>query len=247
LGELRTELHFHLLPGIDDGPRDDAEAIELARMAIADGTGRVLATPHVRLLQIGELSLRTGELRARLREAGLQLQVCAGGELAPDDVASLTDAELEAMASGPPARRWLLLEAPLGPTEPGLAAAAEELRERGFAVLIGHPERSPQTARADLRDQVARGSMLQINASSLVGVHGEAAKRAALDIAASGLPFILASDAHSPARPPLLTDASRVLAAAGFDADAIRAAVDIGPARLLDDGLPHRDGGRRAP
>jgi protein-tyrosine phosphatase len=215
-------------------------------MAIADGTARVLATPHVRLLEIGELSPRTRELSARLREAGLPLEVRAGGELAPDDVGPLTDAELEALASGPPARRWLLLEAPLGPMEPGLGAAAEELRQRGFAVLIGHPERSPQTTRAELREQTARGSMLQINASSVVGVHGEAAKRAALGIAASGMPFILASDAHSPARPPLLTDASRVLAAAGFDAAAIRAAVDTGPARLLDDGLADRDGTGRA-
>ena len=64
---VRTELHFHLLPGIDDGPRDDREAIELARLAVADGTRRVVATPHVRLLDLDELPMRTAQLRARLR------------------------------------------------------------------------------------------------------------------------------------------------------------------------------------
>ena len=49
---MRTELHFHLLPGVDDGPTDDAEAIELARLAIEDGTSLIVVTPHVRLADI---------------------------------------------------------------------------------------------------------------------------------------------------------------------------------------------------
>jgi len=32
---LRAELHFHVLPGVDDGPADLAESIELARLAQA--------------------------------------------------------------------------------------------------------------------------------------------------------------------------------------------------------------------
>ena len=44
----RAELHFHLLPGVDDGPGDMAESVELARLAVADGTSLVTVTPHVR-------------------------------------------------------------------------------------------------------------------------------------------------------------------------------------------------------
>jgi protein-tyrosine phosphatase len=35
------------LPGLDDGAKDWGEALEMARIACADGIGTVVATPHV--------------------------------------------------------------------------------------------------------------------------------------------------------------------------------------------------------
>jgi protein-tyrosine phosphatase len=235
---VRTELHFHLLPGVDDGPRDDAEALELARLAVADGTGRVVATPHVRDLDLDELPARTEALRERLRDAGVDLQVCWGGELSVADAAQATDAELDAVAHGPAGRRWVLLEAPLRHAEHRLRDVADALRARGYASLIAHPERSPAVTMDELRALVAQGAVLQVNASSLAGGHGAEARERALRIARSGLPFVLASDAHSPARPPLLAEGAGALAAAGLEADRIREAVDTGPERLLAEGLP---------
>jgi protein-tyrosine phosphatase len=236
---VRTELHFHLLPGVDDGPRDHVEALELARLALADGTRRIVLTPHVRELELTELAARTEEVRARLTEAGVALDICRGGELSPDDLPSMTQAELELLAHGPPGRRWVLIEAPLWAAEPDLHWAAAELRARGFELLIAHPERSTEVTPAEIAEQVRIGARLQINASSLAGIHGPAAERTALSFARSGLPFVLASDAHSPARPPLLTRGAEALAAGGVPAETIRAAVDSGPARLLSEGLRH--------
>ena len=235
---MRTDLHFHLLPGVDDGPRDDREAIELAQLAVADGTGELVATPHVRRLDVEELPLRTDELCACLDEAGVDLAVRSGGELSPGDVSALSGEQLEALAEGPPAGRWLLLEAPLQPLEADLAEAADELRERGFGVVIAHPERCPELTAAEIRRQVELGACLQLNASSLTGQHGADAERAALELVRSELPVVLASDAHSPSRPPLLTQAAQTLAAAGIGAARIRTAVDTGPAALLARGLP---------
>jgi protein-tyrosine phosphatase len=234
---VRTELHFHLLPGVDDGPRDDAEAIDLARLAVDDGTGRVVVTPHVRLADIESLSGMTERLAAVLRGAGVGLEICAGGELGPDDVASLDHEQLELLAHGPAGERWLLLEAPLFSGTRDLDSAAEELRDRGFGVLIGHPERSPVTSDSVIRGQVARGAVLQLNASSLTGCHGGEARRRGIALARSGLPFLLASDAHSPARPPQLTPAAVTLVALGVDEGKVRAAVDVFPEAVLTDGL----------
>jgi protein-tyrosine phosphatase len=236
---VRTELHFHLLPGVDDGPRDDREAIELARLAIADGTGRVTVTPHVRDIRLTELVARTNELRAKLSEAGVPLEVCRGAELSPGDLPSLGQNELELLAHGPPSRRWVLMEAPLWPTEPDFPVAAAELRARGFGVLIAHPERSSELTAAQLGKEMRMGAVLQLNASSLAGIHGAEAERAALELGRSGLPFVLSSDAHSPARPPLLRRGKEALALAGVAAATISAAIEIGPARLLSDGLGH--------
>jgi len=235
---VRTDLHFHLLPGVDDGPRDVEDALELARMAVADGTGRIVATPHVRSIAVAQLPERVEQLLARLREAGIGLDVRGGGELSPDDVGSLTDTELDTLAQGPAGRRWLLLEAPLYATDPDLETAAAELRARGFAVLIAHPERSRSTPLSHIRALVALGACLQINASSLAGAHGREAERAGLALARSGMPFVLASDAHSASRPPLLTVAAQRLATGGVDPAAISVAADTGPERLLLGGLP---------
>jgi tyrosine-protein phosphatase YwqE len=33
-----SEIHFHILDGVDDGPDTLDESVELARLALADGT-----------------------------------------------------------------------------------------------------------------------------------------------------------------------------------------------------------------
>jgi protein-tyrosine phosphatase len=58
-------------------------------------------------------------------------------------VGRLGQAELETIASGPPGRRWLLVEAPFDGLGDGFMVATGELRARGFGVVIAHPERSP--------------------------------------------------------------------------------------------------------
>ena len=234
---MRTELHTHLLPGVDDGPADEAEALALARLVVADGTRTVVATPHVSMVRIATLHERVDRLVGALRRARIPLEVLPGGELSPSDVARARDAELEAIAQGPPDARWLLLEAPLWFGPPGLSAAAEQLRALGYDVLIGHPERSPTFSLDELRTLVRRGSVVQVNASSLAGRHGARARQLGLEVVTSGLPFVLASDAHSLERPPLLSEGARVLLAAGVDRRTIRTAIDTGPGLLLEAGL----------
>ncbi len=234
---MRTELHFHLLPAVDDGPRDPSEALALARAALADGTRRIITTPHVCEVVVDELPDRVAALDQLLGDAGLPLEVGTGGELGADDVASLSDEQLELIAQGPADRRWLLLEAPLVPSVCGYADAAEEVRARGYGVLMGHPERSPSTSLADVEAQIALGSVLQLNASSLTGLHGGTVRSRAHELARSGLPFVVSSDAHSPQRPPLLSGAERALREAGLPQSLVTRAVDTGAELLLAEGL----------
>jgi protein-tyrosine phosphatase len=234
---MRTELHTHLLPAVDDGPASDAEALALACLAVADGTRTVVATPHVSMVDISELPERVARLGVQLRDAGIPLDVRQGGELSPRDVYRMSRHELDAVAQGPAGRRWLLLEAPLSANHPPLAEAAQELRRLGYGVLIAHPERSTRCSMGELIEHVERGSVIQINASSLAAVHGSRARRAGIEIARAGLPFVLASDAHSTDRPPMLGVGAKVLLSAGVDSDTVRVAVETGPEQLLRSGL----------
>jgi protein-tyrosine phosphatase len=233
---VRAELHFHLLPGVDDGPRSVDEAIELARMTVADGTGTVVATPHARDVDIASVPERVEELQDQLDAARVPLRVLPGVEVAQDD--ELSAEELEIAAHGPPGRRWVLLEAPLFLDAPGLVDAAGELAGRGYGLLIGHPERSADLmASGGLDALLTRGAKLQINGSSLIGRHGRRAREWALELATSGRVAVVASDAHRPSRGPVLTEAVRTLVEAGVAPEEAERMVSATPRALLQNGL----------
>jgi protein-tyrosine phosphatase len=241
-GMDRVELHFHLLPGVDDGPPDVATAMELARAAVRDGTRLVTCTPHAAFVDVAEIPERVRELRAALREADIDLEVRTGAELAWDDVPVLGAAQLETVAQGPPGGRWLLLEAPLPGTGTldGLQDSAQELRERGFGLLIGHPERSPALVGAPgaVERLLAAGDRLQVNGSSLTGYHGAGARAAALELVDAGHATVIASDAHRPSdRVPSLSAAVAVLRRHGTPAARAEALVTAAPLALLERGL----------
>ena len=118
----------------------------------------------------------------------MPLEVRTGAELAHDDVALLGDAELEAIAQGPPGARWVLLEAPLfgGDLDGFLRGDGRGARAR----LRDADRASRALRRADggRRSAVAAerraGARLQVNGSSLTGRHG-AARAGARDRAAA--------------------------------------------------------------
>ena len=213
-----ADLHFHLLPGVDDGPTTMDESLELGQAALWDGSGTLVATPHVRpdfVTDVRELVERVRELQAVLDAQGLPLLVRRGGELGHDMVGRLDQEELEAIAQGPPGARWLLVEAPFEGIGDDFHAATGELRERGFGVLVAHPERSADASidgSAGLRRELARGSLAQVNALSLTGDHGLEAEWAAMKLIGEGLVAVVGSDAHGAARPPAMTAARRRLA-----------------------------------
>jgi protein-tyrosine phosphatase len=241
-----AELHFHLLPGVDDGPQSIEESVELARVAASEGTRTIVATPHVNAyfsVDVATLPERTREVAARLRQEKVPVEVRCGGELAPERVGSLSWRQLDSIAQGPPGRRWLLLEAPLSGLDHSFTAAAQELRGRGFAVVVAHPERSLAELESGwpvLEQELRAGSAIQLNAWSLSGRNGERARELAFRLLSVWPRAAVASDAHGPERPPSLRLALDVLSAGG-EPDPGRY-VAAAPHALLKRGLAARAG-----
>jgi protein-tyrosine phosphatase len=240
-----VDLHFHLLPGVDDGPADMQSSLELARAAVAEGTGTIVVTPHVRpdigITDAVEIHARVLELRYALEAAHIPLEVRCGGELGHEMVGRMRQSELELLAQGPSGARWVLVETPFHGIGDDFHDATAELRERGFGVLVAHPERSADAsldAAAGLRMELAAGSLAQLNALSLTGAHGEDACSAAWELVAEGLIAAVASDAHGPTRPPALALARRTLLEVGISRAAAQSLVATGPHRLLATGMP---------
>ena len=236
-----AELHFHLLPGIDDGPKSMEESIELAAAAAAEGTETIVTTPHVHpqfVTDPSTLPERVREVAAKLVARRIRIDIRCGGELAQEMVPRLTQRELETISHGPAGRKWLLLEAPLDGIDRAYTAAADELRERGFAVVVAHPERALRWSDVGwetLEHELDLGSVVQINAWSVAGLYGEMVRATALWLLRTAPQAVIASDAHGGARMPALGLALDALAAARLpDPERLLNAV---PRGLLEHGL----------
>ncbi len=238
----RSEIHFHILPGIDDGPSGLDDSLALASWAQADGTGTIVATPHVRSdfhTRVDDLPDRVRELQAHLDAEAIPIGLRVGAELGHDMVGRLDQLELDSIAHGPPGARWLLLESPFDGLGEEFFAATDELRDRGFGIVLAHPERSAGVlgdgAHA-LRRELAAGTVLQVNASSLLGRHGGPARAAGAELARR-YPVALASDAHGPWKPPSLNAGIGAAIDLGVPEPLARRMADSAPRALLRNGL----------
>lgn len=192
-----ADLHCHVLPGIDDGASDVADAVAMARQAAADGIATICATPHIRHdhdVRIGELNDRVVALQRAISAANVPVEIATGGEVAETALDGLDDDELDRVSLGG-AGRWILLEPAPGPLGPSLVRAVDHLAAHGRQALVAHPERHVGPAfREALATLVARGALVQVTAAHVLD---ERAGPVLLELAAGGLVHLVASDAHS--------------------------------------------------
>lgn len=204
-----TDIHCHLVPGIDDGAKSLDESLAMARLAVEEGVDTIICTPH----QCGNASHVTGdmirtqvaELQSQLTAVGIPLRVLPGADvrIEPGLVGMLHSGSVVSLAD---LRRHVLLELPHEvylPLEPLLG----ELRSAGMTGILSHPERNAGIlARPEIMGRlVDRGCLMQVTAGSLMGTFGPASQQAAEQFVLQGLVHFIATDAHgSKARRPLM-------------------------------------------
>jgi protein-tyrosine phosphatase len=205
-----VDCHSHVVPSGDDGAGTIEEGVALCREAACRGTTLLYATPHVwpHLVLTEEREAAVREAFAQMRPAaGLELRL--GWELTPT-AALLDDDPHRYVLEGTDA---VLMEVEFtGPADP-LVALAELTESAGLRPVIAHPERTEAVLdRPALADELAeRGWTLQVNATSLLGRHGEDAADLGWDLLDRGVAEVVASDGHRATRPPHL-DAAYELA-----------------------------------
>ena len=236
-----VEIHFHLLPGVDDGPTTIEDSVELAAAAAAEGTRTIVATPHVRSdssADLRDLPAIARDLAARLKRERIGVEVRLGGELAHHMVGRLSQRELGTIAQGPPGNRWLLVELPFAGVDDSFTAATEELPPPRLCGRGRHPEQSfgsSDAAWPAVEHELAVGSVLQLNAWSIAGLYGERVRVAAMRMLHTAPRAAIASDAHGRDRMPALRLALDALVSAGEpDPDRLARAI---PRALLEHGL----------
>lgn len=233
------DLHSHILPGFDDGAQDDAQSLAMAQMAVADGVGCVVATPHsvdgIWVQLPSAVREAATWLQSACQEQGLDLEVVAGLEayIAPDLPSRLTQEPGCTLGD----TRYLLLEFPLRQYPRYVEQTIFELQVAGFVPIIAHPERYTEVVKNPslLYTLVERGVLAQITAASLIGTFGREIQETAQLFLTHDLAHVIASDAHSTAhRSPVLSEAVAV-AVELIGQERALAMVTETPARILAD------------
>jgi protein-tyrosine phosphatase len=235
-----VDIHFHLLPGLDDGPDTIELALEMAEMAAADGTTHIVATPHAstRYPFVPELvSKRLREVQSRM---GDRVKIGCGCDFHLS-FENLMDIHRHRDRYTINQKGYLLVEFADYSIPPTIDQTFHELALEGITPIITHPERNRILRRhTDWIDKwVNGGCTVQVTAGALLGRFGPNAQRAAEQWLATDRIHILASDAHNvTSRPPGLSGAyERVVALRGVE---VARALCIENPRAAFDGLPLR-------
>lgn len=233
------DLHNHLLPGIDDGAPDLDTALQLARIAVADGITHLVCTPHIHPGRYENTPATIGqallEFQQGLREHAIPLQVAAAAEVR-FGMELMIGVKTNTI---PYVGQWqgknvLLLEFPHGEVPFGAEKLTGWLLQNNVIPMIAHPERNKGLMRepAKLKPFIEQGCLLQVTAGSVAGNFGEVAQDLAIQLLESNWVTILASDAHNvDHRPPVLT-AGLAVAAEVLGADAAQRLVSDNPWQL---------------
>lgn len=252
------DLHCHILPGIDDGARNLEEAVEMCRIAAADGCAAMVSTPHQRRGVWWNTDRAVlAALRRSLQEAmGPDFRVLSGAEIHVD---SQLLAEVELLDGGPDQRqieadgdgvlplagsRYLLLEFDGDDTPEEAEDLVHELAVAGWRPIVAHPEFVPWMA--ENAESVARlvslGALVQVTAMSVTGDFGRRAQADTHGLLDAGLVHFVASDSHGPRRrPPGLKRAHDAVAARWGEETARRLFVENPRAVVEDRPLPGRE------
>jgi protein-tyrosine phosphatase len=240
---LVIDLHTHILPGLDDGPKNWDEALAMARAAAADGVTGVVATPHLfenRGIYQGDLNgperilPAVQEFRQKLAEAGINLDIFPGCE-APLFLELLEFLEKGLVLTINGNKRYLCLELPDTVIPPGTEDFIFSLHAAGIIPIITHPERN--MALQEMPHKLLRlldlGCLAQITAASLLGGFGRRVAKFTEQLVRKGFVHIMASDAHSvKRRPPVLSQGVKKLASLVGEARAWDMVATL-PARIV--------------
>lgn len=234
------DIHCHLLPGIDDGPRDEAEALLLAQALVQDGVTHVVCTPHVFPGRYANNRRSIAEafaaFRRRLLEADIDLGLSFAGEvrLGPEVIALLERDEIPFLGVQSDGRKTMLLELPDGQIPVGADRLVDRLLNHGVRPIIVHPERN-RMVMDDPRRMTAfarMGCRMQLTAASLSGHFGPRVQAAARSLLDFGYVHAVATDAHNlGGRKPRMTQAREWLVRE-YGASKAHQLTSAGPAEL---------------
>ncbi|MDE6301813.1 MAG: hypothetical protein K2M19_08870 [Muribaculaceae bacterium] len=196
---FNTDIHCHVIPGIDDGAPDLETGAELVERMSALGFKRIFASPHITMTTFENTPETIAEPFSRLKEAvasrGTDVELHHWAENRIDDL-MYRNLEENRMLTIPGNR--VLIENSFMQEPWNLEKLVFDIQVKGLTPIMAHPER--YTYYHGHRDHLAKlvdaGLALQVNMLSLAGYYGANEKKAAESLIDAGLVRYLGTDIH---------------------------------------------------
>ena len=195
-----TDVHCHLLPGVDHGAQSLDDALSLLEMQQRMGISRVVLTPHVTAHRFENTPLTIAPafeiLKNAVAENGLKIELRYSAEYRLDEFTMQT---IKDNALLPLPGNYLLLENSFVQEYIGIDQLLFDLQLAGHKIMLAHPERynyyvAQNRKRYD--DLHNAGAKFQINLLSLAGYFGNTSRETALWLIEHDLVDFVGSDMH---------------------------------------------------
>lgn len=195
------DIHAHILPGIDDGPKNEEESIEMAIEAVEQGIHTIIATPHHKNGRYDNdrtsIETYTNVLQRLLNKQNIPLTVLPGQE------SRIHGSMVEGLRKGTilPLNHtnYVHVEMPSDGVPRYAQQLMYDLQRAGYIPIIVHPERNRDFLRNPklLYTLVQNGALTQVTAASLLGKFGKEMEKFSEQMIQSNLTHFIASDAHN--------------------------------------------------
>lgn len=194
------DVHCHILPNADNGPKSVTASIEIAKQAVKQGIHTVVAAPsHLNGSHQNEKTAimeRVNTYTQLLAEHNIPLKVLPGQEIhLTEELLELFDEGklLTVNANG----KYLLLSCPEGELPSYTEKLLYEMQLQGIVPIISHPERNERIIEhPDIIYQlVKKGALIQLGVESIQGVFGAKVKKFAFQLLKANMAHVIASGA----------------------------------------------------
>lgn len=205
------DMHSHILFGVDDGPKEIEETIQMFEQAVQEGITGMISTSHSHHPQYNvaydTVTDQTSSLQQLLHERDIPLTLHVGHEvrLVENIVELYRTNRIHTLANS----EYLLLELPSSNVPRYTKDIVLALIKEGITPIIAHPERNKAIAEKPERLErlIREGAVAQLTAGSIAGHFGKAIQKLSLDLVRANLVHTYGSDVHNLTTRPFLFDA----------------------------------------
>lgn len=196
---LTTDMHSHLIPGIDDGAQTIEDSLTLIRQLQSLGYKSLVTTPHIKSDHFPNNSANILNglelLQNTLHDEGIHMPLKAAAEYYIDDhFMQLLDTEPLLTVTG----NHVLVELSFMFEPARFYDILFRIQTKGYKPILAHPERYAyyHDKKGMYSELKARGCLLQLNLIALVGYYGKPVKNIAEELLKEGLYDYCGTDMH---------------------------------------------------